>query len=112
MKTAIHAALATALIIVSSAAPAGEITGPPPTGNLSSPPGTSISNGYSRCQFSGLNDTPDGFAPAGDPGGIVQSYGYFMAQFGIYDSSDPAQRSSLLFPGQGCNPQRTGGVSR
>jgi hypothetical protein len=112
MNIATFGALTTALVMASTAANAGEITGPPPASNLSPAPGTSISNGYSRCQFSGLNDTPDGFAPAGDPGGIVQSFGYFMAQFGIYDPSDPAQRSSFLFPGQGCNPQRTGGVSR
>lgn len=109
MKTAIQGALAIALIIGSTAAIAGEITGPPPVGNDPAP-GTSISNGNSRCSFSGLNDTPDGFPPAGDPGGIAQSYGYFMGQFGIYDSSDPDQRASFLFPGQGCNPQRTGGT--
>src|SRR5947209_1537037 len=60
---------------------AGEITGPPPTGNVPSPPGTSISNGNSLCSFSGLNDTPDGLGTAGrpgyDPGGQVQSFGYF-----------------------------------
>src|SRR3954454_672670 len=102
--------ITTALVIASTAANAGEITGPPPASNLNPAPGTTISNGNSRCSFSGLNDTPDGFAPAGDPGGIVQSYGYFMAQFGIYDSSDPSQRSSFLFPSEGCNPQRTGGT--
>src|SRR5436305_6388882 len=110
MKTAIHSALALALIVASTAAAAGEITGPPPPANLTPAPGTTISNGNSRCSFSGLNDTPDGFAPAGDPGGIVQSYGYFMAQFGIYDSSDASQRSCFLFPREGCNPQRTGGI--
>jgi hypothetical protein len=103
---------ATAFVIGVSlvAAPvlAGEITGPPPTGNLGGPPGTSISNGNSRCSFSGLNDTPDGI-PGIDPGGQVQSYGYFMAQFGIFDPSDPAQRAGFSFPGEGCNPTRTGG---
>ena len=69
-----------------------------------------ISNGNSLCSFSGLNDTPDGFAPAGDPGGIAQSYGYFQAQSGIYDSSDPAQRDSFLFPANGCNPTVQGGT--
>jgi hypothetical protein len=109
MTTSIHAALAAALIISSTAVSAGEITGPPPTGNVPSPPNTSISNGNSLCSFSGLNDTPDGFAPGGDPGGIVQSYGYFMATAGIYDPSDPAQRDSFLFPANGCNPTVQGG---
>lgn len=99
--------------LLATAALAGEITGPPPTGNVPSPPGTSISNGNSLCSFSGLNDTPDGFGTAGrpgyDPGGQVQSFGYFMAQFGIYDPSDPAQRESFNFPAQGCNPQHTFG---
>jgi hypothetical protein len=108
MKTAIQVLLATALAIAPAAAIAGEITGPPPTGNVGSPPGTSISNGNSLCSFSGLNDTPDGI-PGVDPGGIVQSYGYFMAQFGIYDSSDPAQRDSFLFPANGCNSHVQGG---
>jgi hypothetical protein len=110
VKSAIHGVLAVALIIGSTAASAGEIKGPPPAGNLSPLPGTTISNGNSLCSFSGLNDTPDGFAPAGDPGGIVQSYGYFMAHAGIYDSSDPAQRDSFLFPANGCNPKVQGGT--
>lgn len=103
MKTAIRA-LAVLLCMGSTPALAGEITGPPPPHNLNPSPGTTISNGKSLCSFSGLNDTPDGFAPAGDPGGIAQSYGYFQGQFGIYDSSDPDQRDSFLFPGVGCNP--------
>lgn len=110
MKTAIYSMLAATLCIASTAASAGEITGPPPMANLSPLPGTTISNGNSLCSFSGLNDTPDGFAPAGDPGGIVQSYGYFMAQGGIYDSSNPAQRDSFLFPANGCNPRVQGGT--
>jgi hypothetical protein len=110
MNIAINGALALALTIGSTAASAGEIKGPPPPGNLNPAPGTTISNGNSLCSFSGLNDTPNGFAPAGDPGGIVQSYGYFMAQFGIYDPSDPAQRDGFLFPANGCNPQVQGGT--
>jgi hypothetical protein len=84
---------------------AGEITGPPPTSNVPSPPGTRISNGVSICSFSGLNDTPDGI-PGIDPGGIAQSYGYFMAQFGLFDPSDPDKFSSGSFPGENCNPNR------
>src|SRR3954469_11237138 len=99
--------------IIAAPVLAGEITGPPPTGNVPSPPGTSISNGNSLCSFSGLNDTPDGLGTLGrpgyDPGGQVQSFGYFMAQFGLYDPSDPNQRDSFNFPSQGCNPQHTFG---
>jgi hypothetical protein len=40
----------------------------------------------------------------------VESFGYFMAQFGIYDPSDPDRRDSFLFPANGCNPQVQGGT--
>jgi len=99
--------------LVAAPLAAGEIKGPPPSGNVPSPPGTSISNGNSLCSFSGLNDTPDGFGTPGspefDPGGQVQSFGYFMAKSGLYDPSDPAQRDAFAFPGEGCNPQHTFG---
>ena len=98
-------ALGAAALAGSTVALAGEITGPPPTSNQPSPPGTRISNGASICSFSGLNDTPDGI-PGIDPGGIVQSYGYFMAQFGIFDPSDPGKFASGTFPGENCNPNR------
>jgi hypothetical protein len=98
--------LALSAATLSTAAIAGEIRGPRPDGNL--PDAPSISNGLSRCSFSGLNDTPDGI-PMVDPGGPVQSYGYFMSQFDLFDPSDPDQRADFAFPGQGCNPQRTGG---
>jgi hypothetical protein len=88
---------------------AGEIKGPPPTSNVPSPPGTSISNGNSLCSYSGLNDTPDGLGTI-DPGGQVQSYGYFMSQFDFYDPSDPDQRDGFAFPANGCNPTVTGGT--
>jgi hypothetical protein len=95
-----------AALVVSSAALAGEITGPPPTGNTVSPPGTRISKGESICSFSGLNDTPDGI-PGIDPGGIAQSYGYFFAQFGLGDPSSPDKFESVTgFPGENCNPTR------
>ena len=98
-------AFGAAAIAVSSVASAGEITGPPPSSNQPSPPGTRISNGTSICSFSGLNDTPQGI-PGIDPGGIAQSYGYFMAQFGIFDPSDPDKFGSGTFPGENCNPNR------
>ena len=103
-------ALGSAALAVSSIAPAGEIKGPPPNGNTSSPPFSRISNGKSWCSFSGLNDTPDGTGQIGhpgyDPGGIAQSYGYFLSQ-GLYDPSDPADRDMFEFPGVGCNPTRS-----
>ena len=106
-------AFAVGLALIASPGLAGEIKGPPPTGNVPSPPGTSISNGNSNCSFSGLNDTPDGFgspgSPTYDPGGQVQSFGYFMSQFDLYDSSDPDDRDNFAFPSQGCNPQHTFG---
>jgi hypothetical protein len=101
-------AIVLGISLIGSPALAGEITGPPPTGNVPSPPGTSISNGNSLCSFSGLNDTPDGI-PDVDPGGQVQSFGYFMSQFGLYDPSDPADRAVFAFPANGCNPTVQGG---
>ena len=113
MKHVLQGAIAIALLIGSTSATAGEIKGPPPTGNQNPAPGTSISNGNSLCSFSGLNDTPDSLGQPGspeyDPGGRVQSFGYFMAQFGLYDPSDPSDRAGFAFPAQGCNPQHTFG---
>ena len=101
-------AFGAAMMAASTAAMAGEIKGPPPTDNSQNTPG-SISNGNSFCSFSGLNDTPLGI-PGVDPGGIAQSYGWFLSQFGNFDPSDPAERSSFDFPGTGCNPSKVGGL--
>jgi hypothetical protein len=75
-------------------------------------------NGQSFCAYSGQNDTPDGLwlpiGPGGalvqvDPGGPIQSYGYFKSQKDAYASpSDPAARSVRNFPGVGCNPNLGG----
>ena len=108
MRKTICTAIGAIAALASTPALSGEIKGPPPSSNQPSPPGTSISNGNSLCSFSGLNDTPDGI-PGVDPGGQVQSFGYFMAQFGIYDPRDPAQRDGFLFPANGCNPTVQGG---
>jgi hypothetical protein len=108
MMKSIRTTVAAALLLLSSGAMAGEITGPPPLGNGQDTPGT-VSNGNSLCSYSGLNDTPDG-VPGEDPGGQVQSYGYFMSQFDLYDPSDAAQREMFAFPGVGCNPHRTFGT--
>ena len=111
MSSPIRAALAATVLVFSASAIAGEIKGPPPSENL--PDAPRLSEGNSRCSFSGLNDTPDGqFAPGHpeyDPGGITQSYGSFLSQ-GLFDPSDPAQREGFAFPGMGCNPERTGGL--
>ena len=93
-------------LTVTSPASAGEITGN--GGNLPV-------NGNSLCAYSGLNDTPNGLVlpigPGGslvviDPGGDVQSYGYFMSHFENFLSnpSDPEVRDVFAFPGVGCNP--------
>jgi hypothetical protein len=69
-------------------------------------------NGHSLCAYSGLNDTPDGLSmPDGqggfieiDPGGRVQSYGYFKAQRDFLRSpNDPDARASFEVPAVGCN---------
>ena len=100
--------LAAAAVAVSVPAIAGEITGPPPGSNL--PPADRLSEGNSFCSFSGLNDSPDGI-PFVDPGGQVQSYGYFKSKNpGLFDPSDPDERASFNFPGFGCNPNRGGGL--
>jgi len=106
------AALALALAFTAiSPAVAGEITGNGKS--LKNPDGTL--NGNSLCAFSGRNDTPNGLSlpigPGGtmvvvDPGGDVQSFGYFLSHADgfIGDPSDPATRDSFGFPGTGCNP--------
>lgn len=112
MKRLLCSAVVAGFMLSSSAALAGEITGPPPESNLPPHQGP-ISNGNSFCSFSGLNETPEGLPPVldengnvlepGDPGGQVQSYGYFMSHFDAFDPSDPAQRETFNFPGTGCN---------
>ncbi len=99
-----------AFALFASPAAAGEITGNGKS--LKNPDGTL--NGASLCAFSGQNDTPNGlFLPIGpggalvmvDPGGDVQSFGYFRSQMDFGgDPSDPATRSGFAFPGVGCNP--------
>jgi hypothetical protein len=71
-------------------------------------------NGNSLCAYSGQNDTPDGLwlpiGPGGalvqiDPGGHVQSYGFFKSQMDFIPSpSDPAARAGFSFPASSCNP--------
>ncbi|HET7316781.1 MAG TPA: hypothetical protein VFI88_05090 [Sphingomicrobium sp.] len=101
MKKLLYSAVAASFVLSSSVAVAGEIKGPPPESNLPPHQGP-ISNGKSLCDFSGLNETPEGLFPE-DPGGMVQSYGYFMSHFDAFDPSDPAERAGPTFPGTSCN---------
>jgi len=69
-----------------------------------------FAQGKSLCDFSGLNDNPTSTNPA-NPGGKTQSYGQ-ENRLGYLDPSNPAQRDSFAFPGDGCNPvwiQQNGG---
>jgi hypothetical protein len=107
-------ALAVAFAGISPAV-AGEITGNGKS--LKNEDGTL--NGNSLCAFSGRNDTPNGLSlpigPGGtlvqiDPGGDVQSFGYFHAQVDFTgDPSDPDTRDGRGFPGFDCNPNNLGG---
>jgi hypothetical protein len=90
---------------------AGEITGNGKS--LKNEDGTL--NGKSLCAYSGQNDSPNGFIlPNGtviDPGGDIQSYGYFKSHFDdfIGDPSDPENREKFGFPAVGCNPSTSAG---
>jgi len=93
----------TAALACASPAIAGEIKGPPPTGNYTADEIDIHSR--SACAFSGLNDSPLGDPAVFDPGGITQSFGSFFGSSGFPVSSlDP--RSDFLSPGFGCNPNR------
>ena len=100
-----------ALIAASAIAATGPVAAGEITGN-----GKDIEiNGRSLCAYSGINDTPNGLVlpigPGGalvviDPGGKVQSYGYFKSHAGDFlDSpSNPDARDVFAFPAVGCNP--------
>lgn len=90
-------------LTIAAPALAGEIKGPPPTGNYT---GTEIDiHSRSFCAFSGLNDSPLGDPDAGDPGGITQSFGSFYGSSG-FDVSSLDPHSTFDSPGFGCNPNR------
>ena len=82
---------------------AGEIKGPPPTGNYTADEIDIHSR--SICAFSGLNDSPLGDPAVFDPGGITQSFGSFFGSSG-FPVSDLDPRSDDLSPGFSCNPTR------
>jgi len=90
---------------LASAAPAtaGEIKGPPPTGNYIADEIDIHSRSF--CAFSGLNDSPLGDPAQDDPGGITQSFGSFYGSSGFPVSElDPT--TDFASPGFGCNPNR------
>ena len=95
----IHAATAAFMLFGASAAQAGEITGNGEVFDV---------NGRSICAYSGLNDTPEGDLPNGDPGGQVQSYGYLVGQWDFIDPQDwdPNGNPPQRIPGFACNPNR------
>ena len=90
---------------LANAAPAvaGEIKGPPPTGNYTADEIDIHSR--SICAFSGLNDSPLGDPAVFDPGGITQSFGSFFGSSG-FPVNDLDPRSDDLSPGFSCNPTR------
>jgi hypothetical protein len=96
-------AFGTAMMAASTAAMAGEIKGPPPTANYTAP--ELDINSRSVCAFSGLNDSPLGDPDFGDPGGITQSFGSFLASSG-FPVSDLDPQADFLSPGFACNPTR------
>lgn len=94
---------AAAALASTTPAIAGEIKGPPPTGNYTAEEIEIHSR--SACAFSGLNDSPLGDPAVFDPGGQTQSFGSFFGSSGFPVSSlDP--QSDFLSPGFGCNPNR------
>jgi hypothetical protein len=96
-------AIGSAALALSTAAGAGEVKGPPPTGNHTGEP--IDVHGNSICAFSGLNDTPEGEPEEGDPGGLTQSFGSFLASRG-FDVSSLDPREDFRSPGYACNPTR------
>lgn len=88
-----------AALAMSGPAVAGEVTG---NGK------TIAMNGRSACAFSGLNDTPDGHPATLDPGGRVQTYGFFQSQTWLGEFINPRVVGPREFgphPGYACNPQ-------
>jgi hypothetical protein len=88
---------------IAAPALAGEIKGPPPSTNYTAP--QLDIHARSFCVFSGLNDSPLGDPAAGDPGGITQSFGSFIASQGA-SVPDLDPQSTFGMPGFGCNPNR------
>ena len=95
-KLAISAAAAA---LAATPATAGEVTGNGDFIDI---------HGKSSCAYSGLNDTPEGDLESSDPGGRVQSYGYFQSQTWLGEFISPqvvGPRDFGPHPGYSCNPQ-------
>ena len=86
-----------------SCASVRSVQGPPPSTNYTAP--QIDIHARSFCVFSGLNDSPLGDPDAGDPGGITQSFGSFIASSGA-SVPDLDPKSTFGMPGFGCNPNR------
>jgi hypothetical protein len=97
--------VAVGVLVLSTPALGGEVNG------STTNPKHYYAQGNSLCDFSGLNDNPDSTNPA-NPGGRTQNYGQ-ENRLGYLNPSDPNQRDSFAFPGNGCNPvwleQHSGG---
>ncbi|MGN3973454.1 hypothetical protein [Tsuneonella sp. SYSU-LHT278] len=96
--------------IVTTALLACLVSGPALAGEITGNDKPITVKGKSSCAFSGQNDTPEGDeGPPPDPGGRVQSYGFFFAQTWLAPFLDPAvndPRVESFIPGWACNPQR------
>lgn len=102
LKMCVGMAASTALI---APAFAGEITG----NGKSLKTGEHSLHGNSSCAFSGLNDTPFGDEATNDPGGRVQTYGYFHSQTWLGQFIGPnvtSPREPSPHPGWSCNPHK------
>lgn len=99
MRLIIPAAAVAAMMAVPASA--GEITGNDKWIDI---------HGKSACVYSGQNDTPDGDIPTADPGGRVQTYGYFHSQTWLGPFIGPRVTSPRDYgphPGYACNPSKT-----
>jgi hypothetical protein len=90
-------------VAIPGSAIAGEIKGPPPSTNYTAP--QLDIHARSFCVFSGLNDSPLGDPEQGDPGGITQNFGSFIASSGA-SIPDLDPKTTFGMPGFGCNPNR------
>lgn len=82
------------------------MAGPAAAGEITGNGKDIVVKGKSECAYSGINDTPDGDPDAGDPGGRVQSYGYFF-NYILRDAVPRPEKNGELFflhPGNACNP--------
>ncbi|WP_265530180.1 hypothetical protein [Sphingomicrobium marinum] len=80
------------------------MAGPAAAGEITGNGKDIVVKGKSECAYSGINDTPEGDEM--DPGGLVQSYGYFF-NYVLRDAVPRPEKNGELFflhPGNACNP--------